>query len=311
MPEAPLPHRPVLRDDIPLLWRRAGTGVLGDHPHARDLNSDDLAFLRRLDGQRTLPTLLGDHPRADALLAWAHAAGALEDAAVVAPGVQWAQPSDRDLARVRARAAADTGLVISARDDAHVAVIGTGLLAEALTTLLPAAGLALASGRRPVATLTVLADAPHPRVPRLLDHDPIHHPHVHAAARGARGTVGPLVVPGLTSCLRCAHLHDVDRDPAWPLLAVQWAQQPPPPADPLVVHAVAVATVALVRRHVDRDGVPGADANRAFDLALPDLTLHERPCPPHPLCGCAWDADARIPVGAGTMAGCPTSPASA
>ena len=47
--------------------------------------------------------------------------------------------------------------------------------------------------------------------------------------------------------------HDVDRDPAWPLLAVQWAQHPAPMADPLVVQAVAVATVALVRRHVDRD----------------------------------------------------------
>jgi hypothetical protein len=35
------------------------------------------------------------------------------------------------------------------------------------------------------------------------------------------GVVGPLVNPGLTSCLRCADLHRRDRDPAWTALAVQ------------------------------------------------------------------------------------------
>ncbi|HKC29580.1 MAG TPA: hypothetical protein VKB75_16310, partial [Jatrophihabitans sp.] len=35
------------------------------------------------------------------------------------------------------------------------------------------------------------------------------------------GVVGPLVLPGLTSCLRCADLHRRDRDPAWSALAVQ------------------------------------------------------------------------------------------
>src|SRR5207302_826727 len=33
------------------------------------------------------------------------------------------------------------------------------------------------------------------------------------------GVVGPLVVPGHTSCLRCADLHRRDRDPAWHALA--------------------------------------------------------------------------------------------
>src|SRR5689334_8205431 len=35
------------------------------------------------------------------------------------------------------------------------------------------------------------------------------------------GTVGPLVLPGLTSCLGCVDRHRADRDEAWPALAVQ------------------------------------------------------------------------------------------
>ena len=42
-----------------------------------------------------------------------------------------------------------------------------------------------------------------------------------AARSGDHGVVGPLVIPGLTSCLRCADLHRRDRDPAWHALAVQ------------------------------------------------------------------------------------------
>ena len=46
-------------------------------------------------------------------------------------------------------------------------------------------------------------------------------PHLVATVRGETGVVGPLVVPGRTSCLRCADLHRRDADPRWPRLAVQ------------------------------------------------------------------------------------------
>ena len=41
-------------------------------------------------------------------------------------------------------------------------------------------------------------------------------PHLVATVRGQTGIVGPLVVPGVTSCLRCADLHRRDADPRWP-----------------------------------------------------------------------------------------------
>ena len=46
-------------------------------------------------------------------------------------------------------------------------------------------------------------------------------PHLVATVRGETGVVGPLVVPGVTSCLRCADLHRRDADPRWPRLAAQ------------------------------------------------------------------------------------------
>jgi hypothetical protein len=73
--------------------------------------------------------------------------------------------------------------------------------------------------------LVVLADA---LVPRLEDVDMLTAaavPHLLVRARDTVGIVGPLVVPGLTSCLRCADLHRCDRDACWPQLAAQLAGQ--------------------------------------------------------------------------------------
>ncbi|WP_127783658.1 TOMM precursor leader peptide-binding protein [Rhodococcus sp. X156] len=45
--------------------------------------------------------------------------------------------------------------------------------------------------------------------------------HLSVRLRDGRGLVGPLVLPGRTSCLRCADLHRTDRDQHWPALAAQ------------------------------------------------------------------------------------------
>src|SRR5699024_6969970 len=46
-------------------------------------------------------------------------------------------------------------------------------------------------------------------------------PHLHVHCRDGRVVVGPMVVPGLTPCLRCADLYRADRDPRWPYVAAQ------------------------------------------------------------------------------------------
>ncbi len=59
--------------------------------------------------------------------------------------------------------------------------------------------------------------------------DPVRHTplrdagaaHLSVVVREASVLVGPLVVPGRTSCLTCVELHRADADPAWPMVAAQ------------------------------------------------------------------------------------------
>lgn len=100
------------------------------------------------------------------------------------------------------------------------------------------------------------------------------------------GVVGPLVLPGLTSCLRCADLHRRDRDPAWPALAVQLAV--PRRYGPASSAAVAtiIAGVAAQQALAFLDGEEPACLEGTIELHLPDWRLRRRSWPPHPECGC-------------------------
>ena len=69
------------------------------------------------------------------------------------------------------------------------------------------------------------------------------------AGAGARRhrTGRPLVIPGVTSCLRCADLHRSDRDAAWPAVAAQLRD-----AVGSADRATVLATAALALNQVDR-----------------------------------------------------------
>ena len=92
----------------------------------------------------------------------------------------------------------------------------------------------------------VLADylVAEPRVVRDL-HD-AGVPHLLVRVRDGAGLVGPLVMPGVTSCLRCADLHRSDRDAAWPAVAAQ-LRDTVGSAD----RATMLATAALALHQVD------------------------------------------------------------
>jgi molybdopterin/thiamine biosynthesis adenylyltransferase len=84
-------------------------------------------------------------------------------------------------------------------------------------------------------------------------------PHLVAAVRGQTGVVGPLVIPGVTSCLRCADLHRRDADPRWPALAAQLTATESPPSGATVTCLLTAATAALqVLAYLDGSGTPGA-----------------------------------------------------
>lgn len=114
--------------------------------------------------------------------------------------------------------------------------------------------------------------------------------HLVAGVRETTAVVGPLVVPGRSSCLRCADLHRTDRDPTWPLVAAQLAERDRhqvPPCD----HALALVTVALIVAqalgYLDGDA-PGT-LGGSLEVSTPIRRVRRRAWPAHPGCGCRSD----------------------
>jgi hypothetical protein len=296
-------RRPRRRDDVPVLWRSSTSIQIGDAVVVSGVDRSHVDWLTRLDGLASADQVIQrtDIAVADArrLARALRAAGALEDAASLPDSVRWAARTGRDVALRRHGAALAvyrdpvlTEAALARREATRVHVRGDGDVARAVELAVESAGLRLVA--EPRATVIVLADGRHPDV--TSDASVPDQPHLPVAVFGARGVAGPLVVPGHTSCLTCAHLHRRDEDGAWPLLAVQWSQDlvrmTTPPVDPLLVAAVAVHGVLLLRTWAEAD--PGTTddrwSDRAVEVLLPAGVTRIRSRPPHPLCGCRWQA---------------------
>lgn len=109
-------------------------------------------------------------------------------------------------------------------------------------------------------------------------------PHVPVVFGDGDVTVGPLVDPGASACLRCVDLTRRDLDDAWPLIAAQLTGQPPAPRTMRLELAAAAAVVRAVDARLTGhqsalDGVA--------EVIPPDGSRpRRRPYPPHPECGC-------------------------
>lgn len=138
--------------------------------------------------------------------------------------------------------------------------------------------------------LAVLAPvgAPDPTTASELLRDDI--PHLFAGVRETVGVVGPLVVPGRTSCLRCQELHRRDRDPAWPRVLAQLCRPHRATEACDSVLATAVAAQGALQALTYLDGKPESPptVGGTLELCLPDWRWRRRSWPPHPGCGCGW-----------------------
>jgi hypothetical protein len=111
-------------------------------------------------------------------------------------------------------------------------------------------------------------------------------PHLPVQLGAGFGIVGPLVLPGVTSCLSCLDQHRLDRDPAWSALAVQLAQPLRSGAPAGAALATVVAGIAALQALSHLDGEPTATVEGTIELHLPDWRLRRRSWPAHPSCGC-------------------------
>ncbi|MET1156342.1 TOMM precursor leader peptide-binding protein [Arthrobacter sp.] len=117
------------------------------------------------------------------------------------------------------------------------------------------------------------------------------HPHLSVLVREHDTLIGPLVVPGQTSCLGCVELHRADANPTWPEVAAKLTSTPGRApgrgqADE-VSQSVAAAGLAAIQALLFLDGrnQPGS-FSAVLKLESGDGTLARHAYPPHPDCGC-------------------------
>lgn len=146
-------------------------------------------------------------------------------------------------------------------------------------------------------------DLIHPVLARdLLRRD---QPHLAVVVTEAGGTIGPLVVPGSTCCLRCVELYRRDRQPWWPVVAAQLCLpgsssfMDAPPIDDAVVAALSALAAVHALTFVDGYVMP-ASYSATVELSIAAGTTSTTPLPAYPDCGCTWPlptADCSVPRG--------------
>ncbi|MBU3066513.1 hypothetical protein KO481_33950 [Nocardia sp. NEAU-G5] len=275
------PRGPMLHPRVTVLRRPSGVVQLGwDPERAMVLEPPGIAaetvaeFLRLLDGLHSHPQIVW---RADGLGIGATAA--LEILADLdAAGLLTHPRSPATPPRVR-----------------RIHIHGRGPLSEAIAAGVRRLGLRPTRSRGYLAAATVagwsadlviLADAlvPDP----ILANDLVLYriPHLQVRMRDGRGIVGPMVLPGGTSCLRCADLTRGDLDHDWPHLAAQLLGR--------IGHgsaATITAATALVLRDVETvlDGIaarPPLTLGATLELDPDSLRIDKRHWPVHAACGC-------------------------
>jgi bacteriocin biosynthesis cyclodehydratase domain-containing protein len=183
---------------------------------------------------------------------------------------------------------------------ASIRIHGRGPLSELLVEALRCSGARIAHSSQPHAAvshatvdLVVLTDylVADPRMVRDLHSEGV--PHLPVRARDGTGLVGPLVIPGVTSCLGCADLHRSDRDAAWPAIAAQLRD-----TVGVADRATLLATAALALSQVNRviaavrgreavpDPAPPPALNATLEFDLNAGSIVARQWTKHPLCTC-------------------------
>lgn len=118
-------------------------------------------------------------------------------------------------------------------------------------------------------------------------------PHLVVAATTV-SRVGPLVLPGVTACLRCEDLGLAGRDQDWRELALSWSlEEPARPANP-ILELTCAETVRRLEGIIDRGVGQLDESDREVGLLAVAQTRsgggaweHHHPVR-HPECGCSW-----------------------
>lgn len=227
---------------FPLVWRTPGEAQLGAPEAAVRIDSVDDGIDRLLDRLRR-----GCSPEDAVRTAVRHGSSDARARAVLdllAPALEPAPGADR---RRGAPAPRAPGTASVAGDGPVV-----GALAEAVADALAARGVAPGEpgDRRAVLVVPRTYVVPPTVYQPLLADDRVH---LAVTLEDRFATVGPLVVPGRTPCIRCDDLARRDLDPCWPAVATQLVGRRSPVRDPATIRQTADAAARVVAAFT-RDG---------------------------------------------------------
>ncbi len=176
----------------------------------------------------------------------------------------------------------DAAEIIDRRNDIQIELVGESPLASAIYQLGLDSGFQF-TAQRSYASVVIFVSNAHPRV---FDHENSHLcslPHLHVGIRLDSAAIGPLVIPGQSSCFRCAHLHRCDTSPDWMGVDLQWRHHVNSgQSDSILTYQTAAYTLLLLRHWIDGAAI----TNTSWSAKLPWLHFRAQPAPPHPLCGC-------------------------
>ena len=171
------------------------------------------------------------------------------------------------------------------RQAVRVGVVAAEPARSAAAGALAAAGLQIAEPRTTPVVVLHLTTGAEPRREELDKWMRQDRPHLPLTMLAGHTRLGPLVVPGLTACLRCVDEHLTDQDPRHPLVLAQ--HHDPDPAD-----APAPEDLQLALAWATRDLITWVEGGRpttwSSTLDLGPEGPVARTWSRHPRCGCAW-----------------------
>ena len=294
---------PQYNHRIPVISRADGSVEFGDHQLLRAPSSKSVEWFMSLDGSRSAHQATIEEcertgvPRnvVTSLLIDGFESGALVDSRTPPRTARWLNEKNRDRTHTDIACAQkhlidytdkspkqDAAEIIDHRSAVQIELVGQGPLAEAIHQLGRDSGYEF-THRRSCASVVVFVSRAHPRVFEHANSHLCSLPHLHVGTRLDSAQIGPLVIPGESSCFRCAQLHHRDSSPDWMGVDLQWRHHANSgEADSILNYQSAAYTLLLLRHWMDGMAI----TNTVWRASLPWLHFRAQPALPHPLCGC-------------------------
>jgi len=282
---------------IPVIRRANGAIELGDYTLSSTPTPETIQWFIALDGSMCVDqaSRLGAQrlnislTRIRNLIDHGFRSGALIDAHSPPSSFRWVNNRSRermhtDLACTQKHSTdySNAAEIVDRRNNTLIELAGGGSLARAIYHIGLDSGFQFTQ-QRSLASFVIYVSNSHPHV---FDHENSHLctlPHLHVGARLDNATIGPLVIPGSSSCFRCAHLHRCDTSPDWMQVDLQWRRHLySGHSDAILTHHTALHVLLIIRHWIDG----AAFTNTVWNAKLPWPQFDPQSAPPHPLCGC-------------------------